>query len=62
LKEWSWRPQGVRDARAIGYPMKEFASREWNQPKRKKGITVNKAERSWQFEERFDIRFGDADF
>ena len=42
--------------------MKEFASREWNQPKRKKGVTVNKAERSWPFEERFDIRFGDADF
>ena len=51
-----WRPQNVGDARAIGYLSRRAANREWNQPKRKKCVSVNKAERSWRSEEYFDIR------
>jgi hypothetical protein len=43
-----WRPQDVRDARAMKYLPEEAANREWNQPKRKtKCVAVNKAESSW---------------
>jgi hypothetical protein len=38
------------------------AANEWNQPERKKGVAVNKAERSWRSEDRVDIRRGDAEF
>jgi len=30
-----WRPQDVRDARAVGYLPRRAAHRKWNQPKRK---------------------------
>ena len=43
------------------YPPRRAANREWNQPKRKKCVAVNKAEQSWRSEEHFDIRYGDAD-
>ena len=33
------------------YIQRRTASREWNQPKRKKCVAVNKAERSWRSEE-----------
>jgi hypothetical protein len=33
--ELPWRPQDVRDARAIGYLLRKSANREWNHPKRK---------------------------
>jgi hypothetical protein len=29
-----WRPQDVRDARAVGYLLRKAANREWKQPKR----------------------------
>jgi hypothetical protein len=42
-----WRPQDIRDARAVGYLLRKAANREWNQPKRKNYAAVNKAGRSW---------------
>ena len=39
-------PKDVRDARAVGYLLRKAANREWNQPKRKKFVAVNKDERS----------------
>lgn len=42
--------------------MKKTVNREWNQPKRKKVVAVNKDEKSWRSEEHFDIRYGDAEF
>ena len=29
-----WRPQDIRDARAVGYLLRKAANREWKQPKR----------------------------
>ena len=55
-----WRSQDVGDARAVGFMLRKVANREWNQPKRKKYVAVNKAERSWSSHECFDIRHGDA--
>ena len=46
-----WRLKDVKDARAMGYMLRKAANREWNQPKRKKCVAVNKAERSWRSEE-----------
>ena len=40
-----WRPQDVRDVRAMGYLLKKAANREWNQPRRKKFVAVNKDEK-----------------
>ena len=40
-----WRPQDVRDARAMGYMLRKAANREWNQPRRKKFVAVNKDEK-----------------
>ena len=45
-----------------GYPTRKAANKEQNQPKRKQCVVVNKAERSWRYEECFDIRHGDAEF
>ena len=42
--------------------LRRAANRKWNQPKRKKCVEVNKADRSWRSEERFGIRHGDAEF
>ena len=58
----TWRLQDVRDVRAVGYLLRKAANREWKQSKRKKYVSVNKAERSWRSEEHFDIRHGDAEF
>lgn len=57
-----WKPKGVRDARAVGYLLWKAANRKWNQPKIKKCVTVNKADRSWRSEDCFDGRPGDAEF
>ena len=57
-----WRPQDVRDARAMGYLLRKAASREWNQSKREKCVAVSKAEMSWRSEEHFDIRHEDSVF
>ena len=56
-----WRPQDIRDARAVGYLLRKAANREWNQPKRKKFVAVNTNERSWRSEESFVITHGDAE-
>ena len=38
-----------RDFRAVRYLLRKTANREWNQPKRKKFVAVNKGERSWRY-------------
>ena len=40
----SWKPQGVQDARAMDYLLRKADNREWNQPRRKKCVSVNKDE------------------
>ena len=40
-----WRLKAVKDARAVGYMMRKAANREWNQPRRKQFVTVNKDEK-----------------
>jgi hypothetical protein len=45
----------------IGYLPRKAANREQNQTERKKCVAVNKAERSWQSKECFDIRHGDRE-
>jgi hypothetical protein len=40
-----WRLQVVRDARGIGYLRRKAVNREWDQPKRKKFVVVNRDER-----------------
>jgi hypothetical protein len=44
-KKLTWRPQDVKDARAMGYLPRKAANREWNQPRRKKFVAVNKNEK-----------------
>jgi hypothetical protein len=39
-----WRLKDVKDARAMGYMLRKAANREWNQPKRKQFVAVNKNE------------------
>jgi hypothetical protein len=39
-------PQGIRDVRAMGYLLRKAVNREWNQPKRKICVVVNKAEKT----------------
>jgi hypothetical protein len=51
-----WRPQDVRDARAMGNLQRNAANREWKQPKRMKFVAVNKDEPSWRSEEHFYIK------
>jgi hypothetical protein len=41
-----WKTQDVRDARIIGHLPRKAANRKWNQPKRSKCVSVNRAERS----------------
>lgn len=41
MLKFPWRPQDVRDVRAMGYLLRKTASREWNQPRRKT-VAVNK--------------------
>ena len=57
-----WRPQDIRDARAVGYLLRKAANREWNQPKRKNCAAINQAERNWRSEKYIDIRHSDAEF
>ena len=40
----SWRHHHVENARTMGYMPRKTANSEWNQPKRKKSVAVNKAE------------------
>ena len=40
-----WRPQHVKDARVLGYLLRKTDNREWNQPRRKKFVAVNKDEK-----------------
>jgi hypothetical protein len=40
-----WRPQDVQDARAMVYLLRKAANREWNQPRRKKFVAVNKEQK-----------------
>jgi hypothetical protein len=42
--------------------LREAANRELNHPTRKNCVTLNKAAKSWRFEEHFDIRHGDTEF
>jgi hypothetical protein len=56
----TWRLQDVRDVRDVGYLLRKAANREWKQSKRKKYVSVNKAERSWRSEEHLDIRHENA--
>jgi hypothetical protein len=57
-----WRPKDVKDARAMGYMLRKAANREWNQPRRKQLIAVNKIKKEWRSEDHFDISHGDAEF
>jgi hypothetical protein len=51
------RPQDLGDARDMGYLLRKAANREWNQPRRKKFVAVNKDEKGvGRSEECFDIR------
>lgn len=36
------RPQNVQGDRALGYMLRKAANSEWNQPKRKKRVVLNK--------------------
>ena len=40
-----WIPQDIQDATAMGYLRRKTANREWNQPRRKKFVAVNKDEK-----------------
>ena len=40
-----WRPQDVRDARAVDYLLRKAANREWNQPRRNQFVAINKDEK-----------------
>jgi len=42
-----WRASDVRDARAMEHLPRKAANKEWNQPKTRNCVAVNKAERSW---------------
>ena len=54
-----WRPQDVRDTRACSG---KLLTKSGTSPRERSVFVVNKAERSWSFEEHFDIRLGDAEF
>ena len=58
----SQRPQDVDNARSVGESLRRAANWEWNQPKKKKCVAINKAERSWKSEECFDITHLNAEF
>jgi hypothetical protein len=40
-----WRVKDVKDARAMGYMLRKAANREWNHPRRKQFVAVNKDEK-----------------
>ena len=40
-----WRLKYVKDARAMGYMLRKAANREWNQPRIKQFVAVNKDEK-----------------
>jgi hypothetical protein len=40
-----WRLKDVKDAKAMGYMLRKAANREWNQPRRKQFVAVNKDEK-----------------
>ena len=40
-----WTIHDVRDSRVMGYLLRSAANRGWNQPKRKKCVAINKAEK-----------------
>ena len=62
VKPWGWiqivlvTPKCWRCQSCLKYLLRKAANKKWNQPKRKKYVAVNKAERSWRSEECFDIR------
>ena len=37
-----WSPQDVQDARGMGLLLRKTSNNEWNQPRRKKFVVVNK--------------------
>ena len=37
-----WRPQDVQDSSAVSYLLRKTPNREWNQPRRKQFVAVNK--------------------
>ena len=41
----SWRLKAVKDARAMGYMLMKAANRDWNQPRRRQFVAVNKDEK-----------------
>jgi hypothetical protein len=45
MLKFTWGPQDVPDARAVGYLLRKAANLEWNQPKRKKFVAVSKDEK-----------------
>ena len=46
----------------MGYLLKKAANREWNQPRRKQFVAINKEEKGVESEDCFDISHGDAEF
>jgi hypothetical protein len=40
-----WRLKDVKDARVMGYMLRKADNREWNQPRRKQVVVVNKDEK-----------------
>ena len=55
-----WRTQYVGVTRVLGYLQRKAVNREYKQLKTKKCAALYIAERSWRFEEHFDIRHGDS--
>jgi hypothetical protein len=44
----SWRLKDVKDIRAKGYMLRKAHNREWNQPRRKQFVAVNKDEKGME--------------
>lgn len=49
----------VGHASNVGHKPRKAADRAWNQLKRKKCVSLDKAEMSWRFEEFFNVRHGE---
>jgi hypothetical protein len=43
--KFPWRLKDDKDARAMGCMLRKAANREWNQPRRKQFVAVNKDEK-----------------
>jgi hypothetical protein len=43
-----WRLKDVKDTRAMAYMLRKAANREWNQPRRKQFVAVNKDEKGME--------------